>query len=46
MIGFHSGCAKVIGNFESSLITDNIMQSHCYGDRNMWQDVVEKDQFK
>ncbi len=41
-VGFYFGCAKVIGNYEGTYIKDDIMKSHCYGNRTMWLDDVER----
>ncbi len=45
-VGFYFGCAKVIGNWEGTYITEDIMKSHCYGERSMWLDDVERNSDK
>ncbi len=41
-IGYSTGCAKVIGNWEKMDINDRYMETHCFGDRSMWLDDVER----
>jgi hypothetical protein len=45
-VGFYRGCSKVVGSWEGSYITEDFLSSHCYGERNMWLDDIERDQKK